>query len=318
MRISLFASILLFISFSVQAQVLPQVRVGMLQFGTAHWELSQIQAQGLDTRNGYKLVLKPLANTSAGSLALTSGSVDWIVSDWIWGAKRTLAGDSMRFIPFSTSVGELVVPTSSTIATIKDLIGKRIGVAGGPQGKSWRLLEAIASRHGIDLRKQAHITFAAPPLLSQELKQGRLDALLTFWHFAARLKAEGAYRAAFTTKGFAEALGLDPKMPMLGYIGHESWVVGHPKLAQAFAHSIDEVKQSLLTDAPWQQIRPLMRANSDAVFDQLKQSFRQGEPASALTPSMLRSAAKVWSLTGQQAQEQGQSLPLSLFRGATP
>ena len=34
----------------------------------------------------------------------------------------------------------------------------------------------------------------APPLLSEQLKLGRLDAVLTFWNFAARLDADGFVR----------------------------------------------------------------------------------------------------------------------------
>ncbi|MBR9884627.1 MAG: transporter substrate-binding domain-containing protein, partial [Oceanospirillales bacterium] len=175
--------IALYLPAALQAQPLPQVRVGMLQYGTGHWELANIQNAGLDRAQGYELVPVPLANSSAALLALTSGSVDWIIGDWVWAAKRSQSGDPLRFLPFSSRIGEVMVPVSSSIDSVASLVGKRVGVAGGPNGKSWQLLDAAAKQQGVDLQKEAEVVFGAPPLLSRELESGRLDALLTFWHF---------------------------------------------------------------------------------------------------------------------------------------
>jgi NitT/TauT family transport system substrate-binding protein len=298
----------------LNAADLPVVRVGMLQFGTAHWELSHIQTAGLDRRNGYRLELRPLANSSAGRLALTSGSVDWIVADWVWAAQRTLAGEPMRFVPFSARIGEVVVASDSSINAVSDLVGKRIGVAGGPQGKSWQLLSAAAQLKGIDLAEKAEVSFGAPPLLGRELEAGRIDALLTFWHFADRLTSTRHYRPAFTAASMVTALGVDPRLPTLGYLAHEEWVVENPELAEGFVRSVAQAKEALRDDSPWVAIKPLMRAKSDAEYAALKEGFRRGEPASHLDDDLISSARTAWPLISHSEKP----LPVSIFRGVAP
>ncbi len=302
---------LIVLALPLQAASEPQVRVGMLQFGTAHWELEQIRRQGLDREQGYRLVLQPLANNAAGLLALTSGSVDLIVSDWIWAAQRTLDGAALRFIPFSSSIGELVVPADSTIHSVADLRGKRLGVAGGPQGKSWRLLDAYARQQGIELQQVAAVSFAAPPLLSRELEAGRLDAILTFWHFAARLHARG-FRAAFGAAELAQGLGLPKAMPMLGYVARDAWIEANAEAVRAFARSVVQAKRQLREDAPWQALRPLLRAADDAEFDALRQGYRQGEPDAQIDAQAQLAAQRVWQQLGIDSA--GRALPLSIFR----
>jgi NitT/TauT family transport system substrate-binding protein len=296
---------------ALAAQELPSVRVGMLQFGTAHWELAHIRNAGLDRHYGYRLELIPLANSSAGRLALSAGSVDWIVSDWVWAAQRTLAGEPLRFIPFSTRIGELLVPSASPVRSLADLSGKRIGVAGGPQGKSWQLLQAAARLQGVDLTTAAAVSFGSPPLLGRELQQGRIDALLTFWHFAARLRARGDYRTLIGADEIAAQLGLDPALPMLGYLARASFVVEKHALANAFASSVYAAKRQLRDDRHWSALRPLMRADAEADFAALRHGYRAGEPQARLSPALIDSAVRAWPLLGGPDRP----LPRDIFIG---
>ena len=57
------------------------------------------------------------------------------------------------------------------------------------------MLQAWALKQGVDLKSQADIVFAAPPLLAEKLAQGELDAALEFLTFAARLQSKGFARA---------------------------------------------------------------------------------------------------------------------------
>ena len=56
-----------------------------------------------------------------------------------------------------------MVPAQSAIRELTDLKGKKLAVAGGPLDKSWLLLQALARRAGMDLRKQATVVYGAPP-----------------------------------------------------------------------------------------------------------------------------------------------------------
>ena len=73
-----------------------------------------------------------------------------------------------------------------------DLKGKKLGVAGGANDKSWLFLQAYAKKiANLDLSQAASVQYAAPPLLNELMQQGELDAVLNFWHYAARLQVDG-------------------------------------------------------------------------------------------------------------------------------
>ena len=86
------------------------VKIGTLKFGTVNWELDVIKTNGLDKAAGLDLEIVDLASTGATTVALQAGSVDVIVTDWLWVTRQRAAGAHFTFVPFSTSVGALMDP----------------------------------------------------------------------------------------------------------------------------------------------------------------------------------------------------------------
>ncbi|WP_444676963.1 ABC transporter substrate-binding protein [Halomonas sp. E19] len=167
------------------------LRLSVLQFGTAHWELDHLKRHGLDREAGFELEVRLVANLPASRIALSSGDADAAVVDLTWAQARHAAGQDFRYLPYSSQMGDVLAAPGLAIDGIEALRGKRIGVAGGPDSKGWILLTQAARRQGIELTEVATVQFGAPPLLSQALKRGQLDVLVTFWHFAAELTAAG-------------------------------------------------------------------------------------------------------------------------------
>ncbi|MFW1677755.1 ABC transporter substrate-binding protein [Pontibacter sp. JAM-7] len=273
--------VLLLVLFSVQvsaASQLPVVRVAVLQSGTVNWELQYILNQQIDRAHGFKLEMQKMASLSAAKLALTSGGADLVVSDWLWAGKRNNAGANLRFIPFSSQIGSVLLPPDSKITSLTDLRGKKIGVAGGPMNKSWVLLQAAAKAQGVDLRQEAEIQFGAPPLLSQALRRGQVDLLATFWHYGARLETEG-YKPMVSMQQLMHDLGMKSGLPILGYLFNADFAQRSPTAVAGFAAAITEAKQRLAADdAEWAEIRPLMNAESEEIFQALKAGYLQGTP----------------------------------------
>jgi NitT/TauT family transport system substrate-binding protein len=115
-------------------------------------------------------------------------------------------------------------------------------------------------------------------LLNEQLETGQIDAVITFWHFAAKLKAHGAREIA-SVAADARSLGLDPQTPFLGYVFSEKWSASHNGAAARLAAASREAKAILRSDdAEWQRLRPLMNVKSDAEFEALKSGFREGIP----------------------------------------
>src|SRR5690606_27033987 len=176
-------------------------------------------------------------------------------------------------------LGALVVPEASEIRSVADLAGRRLGVAGGPLDKSWLLLQALArERDGLDLAAEAEPVFAAPPLLNEQLATGRLDAVLTFWPYAARLEAQG-YRRLLGVEEMIGRLGIKGPLPMVGYIFDEGWANANPARVAGFIEATHAARRRMAeSDEEWERLRPLMQAENEAVFRALRDGFRAGIP----------------------------------------
>lgn len=258
----------------------PTVSVSVLQFGTAHWALDHLKRQHLDQANGFNLDVHLVANLSASHLAVSSGSVDGAVADLLWAQARYEAGAPYVYLPFSSQIGDIVVPSDSPVQRVSDLVGRRIGVAGGPDSKGWVLLSRVAARQGIDLASAAEVQYAAPPLLSQALRRGQLDVLVTYWHFAARLRASGEARSVFRMADLLDELGLSHDLPVLGYVFHKAWAEAHPAVLQGFARALNQANQALAARGDdWDALRPLMRDPDEATFRALRDGLIDGFPA---------------------------------------
>ncbi|WP_211109781.1 ABC transporter substrate-binding protein [Azospirillum oleiclasticum] len=256
------------------------LRLGLVKFGTVAWEIDTIKRQGFDTAAGLDLRVVDLANPEAGKIALQAGAVDMIVSDWIWVSRQRGEDERIAFIPFSASVGAVMVPADSAASSLADLKGKRIGVAGGPLDKSWLLVRALAMKeHGFDPARDSRPVFAAAPLLNQQMQAGQLDAVLNYWPFAARLDALG-FRRLLDVNGIAARLGVGAEMPAIGYVFREDWGRRNAEAVGAFFRATLRAKEVLrTTDAAWEPLRPLMRAEDEATFAALRAGYRAGIPS---------------------------------------
>jgi NitT/TauT family transport system substrate-binding protein len=252
------------------------VRVGVLAFGTVNWELDVIKHHGLDAKHDFKLEVQGYGSGEATNVALQGDAVDAIVDDYLWVSRQRADGELLTFIPYSSTVGTVMVPPDSDIKSLADLKGRKIGVAGGPIDKSWLLIRGLATkRHDIDLAAVAEPVYGAPPLLNEKIEDGELDAVLNYWHFAARLEAKG-YKPLVGVEDAIAELGVKSVPPQIGYVFRESFGKDHPGLIEAFAKASQDAKQLLMTDAEWERIRPLTKAEDDATFEALKRSYQAG------------------------------------------
>lgn len=257
----------------------PKVRVGVLKFGTVSWELNTIKHHGFDSANGLEVEVIDFAGEDATNVAMLAGDIDIIVSDWLWVSRQRSKGQDLTLAPYSTAVGAIMVKREAAIQELADLAGKKIGIAGGPLDKSWLLLQGLARQdHGIDLTTQSEIVFGAPPLLSQKAMSGELDAVLNFWHFCARLEANG-FRRLIGADDAARGLGASGAVSALGYVFHEKWANENPDAAMRFIKSSAQAKALLASsDAEWQRLAPLVRAEGPELAI-LRDRYREGIPS---------------------------------------
>lgn len=256
---------------ATSAAAADRIRLAVQKTGTLAWELDVIKTHGLDRK--LDLVIEPieLASTEAGKIALKGGSADLMLSDWLWVARERSLGDGLVFYPSSSTLGAVMVPAQSPIRELIDLKGKKLAVAGGPLDKSWLLLQALARRAGVDLRKQATVVYGAPPLLTEKALQGEIDATLTFWNFCADLESKGQ-RRAIAMDDVMKGLGAKGPVAIVGYTFDSSWAARNRSAVDRFLDAARQAKEILASsEAEWQRLAPRIRvtdANALAIYRQ--------------------------------------------------
>ncbi|PKD39118.1 ABC transporter substrate-binding protein [Methylomonas sp. Kb3] len=311
MKTCLFAIAALLPQFA-NADEKPTIRIGAMAAGTLNWELAAMRNQGLLDNAKFNVENIAVANQQAGKVALQAGSVDVIVSDWIWTSSMRSTGTNLSFYPFSDTSGVLLVPADSPIKSLADLKGKKLGIAGGELDKNWLLLQALGQQQQVDLNIGVEKIYGAPPLLSQQLLEKRVDALLTFWQFAAHLEAQG-YRALLSGEEIIRQLGISETVPSIGYVFKQDWADQHKAAFKQFLSLGKQAHDTLCSsDAEWQKILPLTDATSPKEQQKLRERYCQGRVEQWGTTQQ-SAAAKIYAmlhqlsnnkLTGQSAQIQ--------------
>lgn len=271
--------VLLFVCANSFAKEAEPIRVGVLKFGTVNWVLDVIKTHQLDKKHGVDLQVVPLGSKNATHVSIQGGAADMIVSDWIWVTRQRAENRDYTFVPYSDAVGTLMVSPESGIHSLADLEGKKIGVAGGPVDKTWLLLRAYTQKKlGKDLSDWVRPNFAAPPLLNKLAIRGDLDGAVNFWHFSARLQAEG-FKPLLSIPEVLTELGINRPIPVIGWVFSEQWAEKHSDVTHGFLKAVREAQNMLAnSDDEWLRIRPKMKADNDVIFETLKAAFREGIP----------------------------------------
>ena len=253
-----------------------RIRLAVQRTGTLAWELDVIKTHGLDRKADLAIETVELASTEAGKIALKGGSADLMLSDWLWVARERSLGDALVFYPSSSTLGAVMVPGPSPIRDIADLKGRKLAIAGGPLDKSWLLLQALARRSGVDLRKQATIVYGAPPLLSEKALQGETDATLTFWNFCADLESKG-FRRAIAMDAVMKGLGAKGPIAIVGYTFDGAWAARNRSTVDRFLEAARQAKEILASSAAeWQRLAPRIRVTDEKALAIYRQRYSEG------------------------------------------
>lgn len=269
------------------------LRLGSVKYGSLSWVIETIRALGLDKKTGLSLEVVDVASNQAGPVALLGGGADVIVSDWTWAMRQRALGEKLKFAPYSSSLGAVVVPEASAIKTIADLEGHSLGVAGSAIDKSWLLLRAYSKKTlGRDVASFANTSFGAAPLLAEEIRSGRVDAVLNFWTHAARLTGSG-FKEILSISAVMKELGIDPVPSLVGFIWKEDYEGAHGAELTKLLAVVAEANAVLATDdAAWERLRPLVKPGSDDEFKSLIAAYRAGIPK-PWGPAELKSAERL-------------------------
>jgi len=272
------AIVLFLVSAGCQNSSAETLRIGVQKTGTFAWQLDVIARHGLARESGLELDVQEFASTEAGKLALNGGTVDVAVVDWLWVARERALGRALKFYPYSTAVGAIMVKANSPLRELSDISGHSLAVAGGPLDKSWLIVRAAAQRRGIDLVRRSRLMFGAPPLLYEKQRQGEAEAGLNFWNFCAKLESQG-YRKLYDVREAETELGLTQPIAVIGYTFSEGLLSTHPGAIDRFLDAAQRADRILLqSDAEWEALRPLMATGDQATFEAYRAISRSTVP----------------------------------------
>jgi NitT/TauT family transport system substrate-binding protein len=275
---SLVATLIFGLFLAGSAAAADRIRIVAQKTGTLAWELDVIRAHGLDKAADLDIQVVELASTEAGKVALASGSADMIVSDWLWVSRERGLGAKLVYYPYSSTLGAIMAPATSEIASIADLKGKKLAIAGGPLDKSWLMLQAVARRAGFDLKNQAKVVFGAPPLLSEKALQGENEATLTFWNFCADLEGKG-FKRAIDMEAIAKELGASGPVALLGYAFDGEWAAKNKSAVARFLETAAKAKNILATSpAEWERLAPRIGVSDKAALEIYRKRYSEGIP----------------------------------------
>lgn len=300
----------------VQAE---KLRLALQKTGTSGWEMAVVKAFGLDKDAGLDLDVVELASPEAGKIAIQGGSADIVISDWLWVARERAEGAKLTLYPYSTGVGAVMTKDAS-IKSVKDLAGKKLGVAGGPLDKSWLLLKAHALKQGVDLEKSATILYGAPPLIAEKALQGEIDAALEFWNFAADLEGKGFARA-IEIADIERALGAKGDVVITGYVFDDGFAAKNREALQRFFAMTGKAKALIASDdkawaAAAQRIGP-KDAGTLAIY---RKRYVAGTPKRSVAEEEADAAALYRVLAeigGEKLVGPGKTLdPATFYKGA--
>ncbi|MBO8140623.1 MAG: ABC transporter substrate-binding protein [Firmicutes bacterium] len=211
-----------FLAGSAPALAADTIRAGLQASGTFSWIIRAIDYFGIDEQVGLNIEATTYATKQATELALMAGEVDVTVDDFVNVVLMRSNGVPVKAVyPYSLALGGLVVRADSDIRSVADLRGRVIG-ASSMSDKSLLVLRALAkAKYGFDPQFDSQTISAAPPLMTQLLLRGEMDAALPFWHFVARMVGSGEFREVISVHEMLRELGMSSELPNLIILAHD-------------------------------------------------------------------------------------------------
>jgi NitT/TauT family transport system substrate-binding protein len=131
------------------------------------------------------------------------------------------------------------------------------------------------------------------------MQRNDVDVAINFWHYNARLSADG-YRLLVSVPQMLAELGITNTVPLLGWVFDQEWAAKHNQKLTGFLQASNEAKQILfLCDAEWQRIRSLTKAENNEVFIALKKGYRT-RLLPKFGPEEMKASKQVFTILAQQ------------------
>jgi len=293
------------------AQAQEAMRVAEVVTGNERALLATMAAAGLDTSNGFKLVTRAYGSEEQARQALLKGDVDVIMTDWLWAARQRAGGADIACVAASIAPVAIMVPRTSQITAIADLVDRRIGIGHDAGNPTWAMIRAAAlsaSRLNLDLTAR---TFGPLPGLASQLRAGTIDALVADAPEAAMLGRQG-HVPLITSDSLARSFGVDGQIPTAVWAFRDAGMQRKPTSLAAFFAASRAASHLLASDAKtWVPLARLYPGADAAMLASLRAAHADGE----VTHWGALDSARLNDLAKRLAQVLGPEVPAPLPAG---
>jgi NitT/TauT family transport system substrate-binding protein len=229
------------------AAELTPIKLGISKLGamTNVWVASK---NGMFKKHGLDLTIEEIPLTSQAIGVLQSKSVDIVLQIPGTGMAAKEQGFDIVLVGQNETAGTtppvsnaLMVPASSSISSIKELTGKRIGTA-SPRGQSYAALKELFQRAGLSA---GDVQFLEAPFTvhADLLRSRQVDAVVTLDPYTTQISKAGYGRPL--SWFMVETI---PDQPVGAWWALRSWAQQHPKEIAAFQDAIKESHAFLNAD----------------------------------------------------------------------
>jgi NitT/TauT family transport system substrate-binding protein len=202
-----------------------------------------VKARALGSRHGLDLEIKDYSQVAPYYAALSTGEIEAMAGGPHVAQRMRNDGVPVQIVATYARVDAIQVLTADpAIRELTDLRGKRL--AADMSASEYQVLAVYARSKGLDLRGEATVAQAGPPLARQQLKSGEADAAM-LWepNVTLALREDNpSYRAIFEgQKAWQEVTNTDGWE--LGILMRAPYLQANPEAAQRWIATLREAVQ---------------------------------------------------------------------------
>jgi NitT/TauT family transport system substrate-binding protein len=225
------------------------IRIGVIKSAGQADVTYVIQQFGIDKKYGLAVQQVELSAPGQQYVMLRGNAIDASPGTFVDLMRQRKAGIGLRAFHGRQRYNNLIVTRpNSPIANFSDLKGKKVGNF-GTTFLDWLIVRTAGRRaFGIDLEKDATPIAGSPPLLSQFLARGEVDAMLQFSTLSIAPILKGEQRSVIDIPNLMRAAGFSPDALNSQWQVSDKWASAHPDGVGKLFSMIDEAYTKLRAD----------------------------------------------------------------------
>lgn len=230
------------------AELIP-IRIGSIAGASQAYIPILMEEQGIDEKYGLDVELVTLSSTGQQWTGLRSGDFDLASGSFLDLLRQREGGLEARAIrPFIKFQNPIVTAPDQPYEELPDLAGAAVGTP-STSLLDWMIIRAVGVQtYDFDIETDAEPVNAAPPLMTELLSNGELDAAFQFATFTIEPLADGTLKEVTSVPELMQEGGFDPESFYLTYNLADSWREEHPGAVPQLIAAMDEAAELLMTD----------------------------------------------------------------------